>query len=268
MVTMMAPQSLSRMTMYALVVVTLLLVESVLAFQPLLGGCRFSNTARASRSSCLKASSVSSAITDTTSTNVASMKQSLSSLIASTDRGRSASPQQQTEIENALQQLEEQCTLKSPANSPLVDGSWIVDYTTAPPPSNGQLGPFSGIARQVVSLDGGTYRNLLAVPPNDWLTALLDATWEEWDGTYLDDDESSPLQDTMNTAPNIGGSCWKVTFESLTIRLFHIPLFSQKFHNVQRIWRTTYVDDDTRIVRAGRTGRQDDEMTFYMTRES
>ena len=68
--------------------------------------------------------------------------------------------------------------------------------------------------------------------------------------------------------PNIGGSCWKVTFQSLTIRLFgRIPLFTQKFQNTERIWRTTYCDDDTRIVRAGRTGRQDDEMLFYMTRE-
>ena len=190
------------------------------------------------------------------------MKQALSELMSGTDRGRTTSPKQQQELETKLQQLEATCTLKAPANSPLVEGSWIVDYTTAPPPSNGQLGPFRGVARQVVSLKDGTYRNLLSVPPNDWLTASLDATWEEWDGKYLD--EESPTKDTT---PHVGGSCWKVTFDSLTIRLFGIPLFTNKFDNVQRIWRTTYVDDQTRIVRAGKTGRQDDEMTFYMTRE-
>jgi hypothetical protein len=189
------------------------------------------------------------------------MKDSLSDLMADTDRGRSVSAEQQKELEAAFQKLEENFTLDEPARSPLVEGSWIVDYTTAPPPSNGQLGPFKGIARQVVNLGDGTYRNLLSVPPNDWLTASLDATWTEWDGVYLDDTkEVSSLQDA-------GGSCWKVTFESLTIRLFGIPLFTKIFDGVERVWRTTYVDDETRIVRAGRTGREDDEMFFYMTRE-
>ena len=147
-----------------------------------------------------------------------------------------------------------------------MEGSWIVDYTTAPPPSNGQLGPFKGIARQVVSLQDGTYRNLLSFPPNDWLTASLDATYTEWDGVYLDED---PSQETgVVSGDDVGGSCWKVTFQNLTIRLFGIPLVSKDFDNVKRVWRTTYVDDTTRLVRAGRTGRQDDEMMFYMTRDS
>lgn len=228
-----------------------LLVSLVTAFQPHVNDRHYG---------VFKRPSALAATSSTVSPN--DMKQSLSELTAGTDRGRSTSKKLEAEIESSLQNLESTCTLKAPANSPLVEGSWIVDYTTAPPPSNGQLGPFPGIARQVVSLQDGTYRNLLSVPPNDWLTASLDATWKEWDGTYLDD--KSPEKDDT---PNVGGSCWLVTFESLTIRLFNIPLFTQTFDNVQRIWRTTYVDDKTRIVRAGRTGRQDDEMTFYMTRE-
>jgi hypothetical protein len=116
-------------------------------------------------------------------------------------------------------------------------------------------------------LDDGTYRNLLSVPPNDWLTASLDATWAEWDGVYLDDDDDDDATEVSNASQNAGGSCWKVTFQSLTIRLFGIPLFTKIFDGVERVWRTTYVDDKTRIVRAGRTGREDDEMFFYMTRE-
>ena len=209
--------------------------------------------------------------------SVGSIKQSLVEVMADTDRGRSASPKQIEELERGFQQLESTCnTVRAPARCPLVEGTWIVDFTTAPPPSNGQLGPFSGIARQQVSLDSGTYRNLLSVPPNDWLTASLDATWQEWDGRYLDDDDSQEVPSVATITGNsnsddddddIGGSCWIVTFESLTLRLFGVPLFTKKFENVQRIWRTTYVDEETRIVRAGRTGRLDDEMTFYMTRE-
>lgn len=191
---------------------------------------------------------------------VSSIKDSLRSLMAATDRGRSASAQQRKEMEINIRTLERDCNLAEPARSALVEGSWIVDYTTAPPPSNGQLGPFKGTARQVVNLGNGTYQNLLSVPPNDWLTASLDATWTEWDGVYLDDDEDASLD-------NVGGSCWKVTFESLTIRLFGVPFFTKKFDGVERVWRTTYVDDETRIVRAGRTGRETDEMLFYMTRD-
>lgn len=250
--TMTAFQSPARLAL-GVSLVLLLSFQHMDAYQPL-AGRPFGRTTLCAP---LQATSVSA-----NDANVVAMKQSLSAMVASTDRGRSITPQQQQQVEKSLQQLEATCTLKAPANSPLVDGSWIVDYTTAPPPSNGQLGPFKGIARQVVSLEDGTYRNLLTVPPNDWLTASLDATWTEWDGIYLD--EKSPEQDTT---PDIGGSCWKVTFESLTIRLFALALFTQEFDNTQRIWRTTYVDDETRIVRAGRTGRQDDEMTFYMTRE-
>ncbi len=214
-------------------------------------------------------STISSTNNDTTTdTNIHSLKKILHKLMAPTNRGRTTSLTLQDDIDTHVQKLESLCTLEAPANSPLVDGSWIVDYTTAPPPSNGQLGPLVGTAKQVVSLQDGTYRNLLSVPPHDWLTASLDATWQEWDGVYLDNNKDSLKQNTCTT-PNIGGSCWKVTFQRLTIRLFgRIPLVSQKFQNTERIWRTTYCDDDTRIVRAGRTGRQDDEMLFYMTRES
>lgn len=237
----------------ALLAILVILPISI-AFQPLANH-------RPLRVSPPRHASVSADANDATIA-AASMKQSLNDLIAGTDRGRSTSPQQQIEIEDALQQLESTCTLEAPANSPLVEGEWIVEYTDASAPSNGQLGPFSGIARQVVSLDNGTYRNLLSVPPNDWLTACLDATWQKWDGQYLDD--QSPSRDAT---PNIGGSCWLVTFETLTIKLFGIPIVTNNFDNVQRVWRTTYVDDTTRVVKAGRTGRQDDEMTFYMTRE-
>ena len=122
-------------------------------------------------------------------------------------------PHNKTTLNTHVQQLESLCTLEAPANSPLVDGSWIVDYTTAPPPSNGQLGPFVGIARQVVSLQDGTYRNLLSVPPHDWLTASLDATWQEWDGVYLDNNKDSLRQSTCThpiSVVRVGKSRFKV----------------------------------------------------------
>ena len=230
---------------------------------------------------------------------VSSVKRILSDSIVATDLGRRATDSQKAQIEQYLQQLEQCSSLSAPTRSPLTGGAWKVEYTTAPPPSNGQLGPFKGTAQQIVDLEGGTYRNLLVVPPNDWLTAALDATWTEWDGILLDDESQEGQQDeqvasqdeniegsSVSMLDNIlslfsthqpvpmnqkevdyGATCWKVTFETLTIQFLGIPILTKTFTTqTQRIWRTTYLDDDTRIVRAGRTGLRDDEMVFYMTR--
>jgi hypothetical protein len=223
--------------------------------------------------------------------------------IVDADRGRSTSPSEQEDLETYFSQLEEKCSsLKAPARSPFVQGSWVVEYTTAPAPSNGQLGPFRGIAYQEVDLESGRYANILRVPPNDWLSATLEASWVEWDGELIEDDDSegknkwtgtTTIDDdetkaqepksnpsfmdalsgmfpaspgTTSKSEDYGATCWVVTFETITIRLFGIPLINQNFNNVKRVWRTTYVDENTRIVRAGRTGKQDDEMLFYMTR--
>jgi hypothetical protein len=190
--------------------------------------------------------------------------------IASTDRGRKVSTTQREELETYFQDLEGQCTLAAPARSPFVEGSWEVEYTDAPSPSNGQLGPFAGFAYQEVDLESGRYANVLKVPPNDWLSATLEATWIEWDGVLIKDDREKSSEETAAPAvvpdQDYGATSWVVTFESLTIKLFGIPVVSQKFNNVKRVWRTTYVDENTRIVRAGRTGEYKDEMFFYMTR--
>lgn len=195
--------------------------------------------------------------------------------IEETDSGREASDSTRLAVEKTLQQYESQCAVSEPARSPLVAGFWTVLYTTAPPPSNGQLGPFRGLAQQEVDLVSGKYRNILRVPPNDWLTATLEATWEEWDGNYLADDSNgneNPAE-SLGKAPlpevgDYGSSCWVVTFENLVIKLFGFTVLKQEFENTKRVWRTTYVDEETRIVRAGRTGRTDDEMVFYMKRSS
>ena len=155
------------------------------------------------------------------------------------------------------------CSLSAPARDPRMDGPWIVLYTDAPPPSNGQLLFWKGIAKQVINLEGGRYRNELYVDNDQdaWLTAILDARWEEWDGVYLDKSGDSSL------GIDFGSSTWKVTFESLTISLFGVSIFRQQFNQVTaRIWKMTYLDDQTRVVRAGKTGRDNDNLVFYMRR--
>lgn len=149
-----------------------------------------------------------------------------------------------------------------------MNGPWIVLYTDAPSPSNGQLLFWKGIAKQVIDLNGGRYKNELYVggsgtdeDQGPWLKAILDASWEEWDGIYLDT-SGDKAPDT-----DYGASTWKVMFESLTIYLFERPIFTQHFkEGTERTWKMTYLDDGTRVVRAGRTGRQEDDLLFYMRR--
>ena len=222
-------------------------------------------------------------------TTVSSLESELQSLIANTDRGRKVSDKDKESIEKLLTRIEAECPSTEPARSPLVEGLWTVLYTTSPPPSNGQLGPFLGISQQEINLSTGTYKNFLRVSPNDWLAATLAATYEEWDGVYLKDDKKKKKkdnsnddddddQDTTATASSesanaaatsnedYGATCWVVTFQTLTIKLFGFPLVNIKFDNTQRVWRTTYVDQDTRILQAGRTGERGNESVFYMKR--
>jgi hypothetical protein len=187
-----------------------------------------------------------------------------------TDRGRSASKSQRDEIHGSISKLESMCQLSEPARDERMNGPWVVLYTDAPPPSNGQLLIWKGIAKQVIDLQCGRYTNELYVggkgPDEDqdaWLKAVLDARWEEWDGIYMDN--------SGDTAPggDYGASTWKVTFETLKISLFNIPMFTQQFkEGTARTWKMTYLDDNTRIVRAGKTGREDDDLLFYMRRGS
>eukprot|EP00977_Amphora_coffeiformis_P001464 scaffold294_cov221-Amphora_coffeaeformis.AAC.20 len=116
-----------------------------------------------------------------------------------------------------------------------------------------------------------SYQNLLRVPPNDWLMAVLDGVYEDWDGTLLSDEKSNSQQDTPTTTkPKLGWGArhWKVTFLKLTISVFGFPLIQKEFPpDTSRVWRTTYMQDNIRIVRAGKTGRLSDEVIFYTKRQ-
>mmetsp|Transcript_18440 Transcript_18440/g.23739 ORF Transcript_18440/g.23739 Transcript_18440/m.23739 type:complete len:282 (-) Transcript_18440:143-988(-) len=161
-----------------------------------------------------------------------------------------------------IQQLEEIPSQKEPNRSPNFFGEWHVWYTDCPPPSNGKLGPFQGTASQII-LDESTrsYQNVLKVPPNDWLTAVLDGVYEDWDGAVLDESGQKL------SAQDWGACHWKVTFLQLQISFFGIPLFNKEFGpDTSRVWRTTFLRDDIRIVRAGKTGRLEDEVVFYTKR--
>jgi hypothetical protein len=168
-----------------------------------------------------------------------------------------------------------------PNRAPGFLGTWHVWYTDCPPPSNGKLGPFQGTAGQAIEgPETKAYKNLLSVPPNDWLTAVLEGVWEDWDGALLSTstskDEDVAAQGGLSEAitekistenSDWGANHWKVTFLNLRISIFGFPVLTKKFPaSTARVWRTTYLDDDIRVVRAGKTGKVQDEVVFYTKR--
>lgn len=159
-----------------------------------------------------------------------------------------------------IAELEDLPSISDPNRSSENLGTWHVWYTDCPPPSDGQLGPFQGTSGQVIDATG-KYQNLLQVPPNNWLSATLDGKWEEWNGVCLDD--RVPLS---SQCEDWGSRHWKVTFLQLQISLLGLPIFTKKFDETQRIWRTTYLDENIRVVHAGTTGREKDEFVFYTKR--
>mmetsp|Transcript_39737 Transcript_39737/g.69880 ORF Transcript_39737/g.69880 Transcript_39737/m.69880 type:complete len:296 (-) Transcript_39737:78-965(-) len=209
---------------------------------------------------------------------VAGVKLRIEESIANTDKGRSLqSPSQKTQIHSLLSNLESLCPLSEPARDARMEGPWIVLYTDAPPPSNGQLGFWKGVAKQVIDLEKKRYRNELYVggggadgDEGAWLGAVLDARWDEWDGVYLENEGGGSGSGSVAAEEDDpGATTWKVDFESITLSLFQIPIFTQQFKaGTARTWRMSYLDDDTRIVRAGKTGRGEDDWIFYMRRGS
>lgn len=153
--------------------------------------------------------------------------------------GVGASEEQRAQIEEAAFELERETgRFRAPAAEDAdaaLTGAWRVLYANAPPPSNGQLGPWVGLAYQCISARDGAYENRLGVGDGDrpWLRATLRADWDV-------------------LAPD----AWKVHFRALRFdaRLgpWQLPPFENEFPDgTSRYWRFSYTDDDIRLVRAG-----------------
>lgn len=215
------------------------------------------------------------ASTTTSSTTVTGAKETLETMLV--DKNGKVGIEV---LEPYLKAVESRNTYKEPNREANYKGTWHVWYSNAPPPSNGQLGPFQGSAEQAIAIQGDSYKNVLRLPPNSsddaWLTVVLDGIWEDWDGQEIQENgvenaaAATAAADTGSKSrndPDWGAKFWKVTFLRLNFILFGKQLLSKDFPaGVARVWRTTYLDDETRIVRAGRTGRVEDESIFYMKR--
>ena len=168
------------------------------------------------------------------------------------NRGINVSREEKEEVEALVRSVEryqeEEEDKKEEDIERLASGCWRVIYSTAPPPSNGQLvGPIVGTAFQSIEMKNKTYENVLAL--GNWLTLRLKATYEIKEGD---------------------GARWTVTFRTIQVELFEKkdPVFVKEFpKGTTREWLTTFQDDEWRIVRAGRTEGELTKNVFVMRRE-
>ena len=167
------------------------------------------------------------------------------------NKGIDISEKEKEEVDERVKNVEKyyQSSSTNKTMEDLANGCWRVIYSTAPPPSNGQLfGPIVGTAFQSIDAKEKTYENVLAL--GNWLTLRLKATYEI-------------LENTNNTR-------WTVTFRSIQVELFEKkePVFVKAFpKGTTREWLTTFQDDEWRIVRAGRTKEEISKNVFVMRRE-
>lgn len=167
-----------------------LLFCAVEAFSPLSHhGSPLSTLSAPSTSTCTLPAAPSVVAPSTTASAIDDVKAQILTLIEPTKRGLSTTEEQRNTIEAQIRRIEAACPLDEPARDPRMAGGWEVLYTTAPPPSNGKLGPFVGVAKQAIDLEGGGYQNILQIGSEDnvWLSAVLDASWEEWNGDLLEE---------------------------------------------------------------------------------
>ena len=126
-----------------------------------------------------RASCSSPAVSETASSSeLAAAKRAVLEAVDGTSRGLRCDDARRAAAERAISALERLNPTPAPAASALQAGSWEVMYSTAPPPSNGALGPFPGVAYQDIDLESGTYVNRLVLERPDWLGASLSARWE------------------------------------------------------------------------------------------
>lgn len=169
------------------------------------------------------------------------VKASLLEAIATNGRTPLSAPNADI-IERLCRQLENEGTRKEAR----IGGSWRISYSTAPWPSNGKLGPIECEARQVVDEVRTSYRNTM-----------------RW----------GALEIILDGSLNGEGSLLQPFATNITLRLGPLSTSLDIPKQCDWSWRTTYVDETIRVVRAtvgdhiGAPDNNDDEFLFVLTRD-
>ena len=161
---------------------------------------------------------------------VEEVKREIIALAEGTSNGISASDQKRNQISQLVTELEAVNPTRDLTNSPMLDGSWKLIYTTNGGSSAGKLGPFVGEVEQLICIEGREvgeqdYYNFVRIAGGA-VEGALRATWD-----VLAKDK------------------WQVNFESVRFSVLGVTLVEKDLSAVG-VWRMTYLDDDFRILYA------------------
>ena len=165
------------------------------------------------------------------SQRVQDIKAEIKALAKGTSNGISAPEEVRGNISRLVAELEAANPTPDLTNSPKLDGSWKLVYTTNEGSSAGKLGPHVGEVEQLIRIDGRVgaeqdyYINVVRVAGGA-IEGALRATWD-----VLAKDK------------------WEVNFESVRFSVLGITLV-QKDLSAVGIWRMSFLDDDFRILYA------------------
>lgn len=159
------------------------------------------------------------------SQRVQDIKTEIKALAKGTSNGISASEEVRKNISRLVAELEAANPTPDLTNSPKLDGSWKLVYTTNEGSSAGKLGPLVGEVEQLIRIDGVDYINFVRVAGGA-IEGALRATWD-----VLAKDK------------------WQVNFESVRFSVLGITLV-EKDPSAVGIWRMSFLDDDFRILYA------------------
>ena len=177
----------------------------------------------------LKQSPTSPPATEETALLLEEKKRAILDAASGTNNGISATDCQMERIDAYTRALELLNPTPDPARSDSVEGTWRVRYSTAPPPSNGQLGPLRGAALQSLDLASGIYANELLVGADEadpWLSTVLLA---------VSASTLRPLSTLHRTISTFSCSVIGAYRHNLTHRAFFLALVQNR---IGRIWGT------------------------------
>ena len=185
------------------------------------------------------------------------VKSSLLEAISKTGiNGNAATSEQRAKIRELVRSLEKLNKVPQPSKSKLLESSsWVLRYTDFDPPgpSSGRLGLLTGEVYQYLDPQKGLIKNLLKID--------LPAAASIYGGLVAQ--QSIVNQDT-----------WRIEFDYVrnTIELlggaFKIEGKRNYFDNEVRLWKTTYLDRDMRIIMARKEVDNKDPFIFVTTRIS
>jgi len=156
------------------------------------------------------------------------------------------------EISSIVETLEARNPTARPALSEKMNGFWRMDYTDFSPPatSSGKLGPFIGEVYQDLyasnqTSSSGVIKNILRIKFPPIVGALVAKQRIVADDT------------------------WSIEFQRLSNKiadLIQLPIVAFPAGSQVRLWEITYLDDDLRVMRAGRLPMKRDESFIFIFR--